>query len=157
MIEMEVDVSGSFSKQHPLVKAGTAAVLILLVLFGNYVPLALTIWLIFAGSDDPTQLQPTLWAWLFVAVLLFGMFAVGCYCIAQFFDWIANGRFSKGWIGGILNVISFVSVAIASLALTLEHWETTLLGAFLGIAFSGLAAGVLTGLGRAMENRGRKH
>lgn len=153
MIDFEVRVDGPFSKQHPLVKVGCAVSSLLFLLLGNYVPLALAVWLIVVGVANPAQRQPPVWAWLLVAGVLFGMAAIGCYCIVGLVGWFTRHRLTSPQLRAVLGVISLVSVAVATTAAILGHWSSVFLGAFVGVFLIAVVSIPIISVGQVLEGR----
>jgi drug/metabolite transporter (DMT)-like permease len=148
--EFEINIDGPFAKRHPLERVACGLFFLSFVLFGNFVPLALAVWLVLVGEHQPNQPPPPFWGWFFVGGILVGMFAIGGFCIALFVRQMTCGRLS-----GVraLAAFSLVSLAVAVLSVVLDVWQPVFLVAVGGVLLCSVLTGPIAKIGQALTRR----
>ena len=150
MFVITVEVKGPYRQQHLLVKIAAWLVCAAIVVFLNFVPVSVTVWL---ALDAPIGHRP-ITNWLLVLGILAGMFAVGAYCFTCMMRWLTGNRASAGKIIGQILVLTLASTTTSILAYMVGYWPEVFLILVATIPVCLLASAALTFAGQLL---GRRH
>lgn len=130
VIESDLSVNGPFAEQPKLVQFGSVLAWLEFIVFLNYVPVALIVWVVLLRKDAAGDTETNWLTWAAVAVLLLLMLAIGVWCIGKFYRWLRGDQISITHERMVVGGITFGSTAVAFGAAKLGVWAPVLIGLF---------------------------